>query len=329
MIDDVRVTFAALSRGPPTPRSSRVLALPERSGVWVGVDEEQHPHLLLEAPDTRIAAIKVDALDVASREFVISGQLHRVCDISCRLHLLNDVFDHFIVAVLDRADRSGVAPSDAVGIVLDEWSVFLSVSDRPAGRREHAALLAEAARARRHCRPRPEWALPAWTGRARARHDFRRGWTALEVKATLAHTGNDVTIHGVDQMAQPDQGSLYLHFVRLEYAVDGGSSVRREVDHLLAAGIPAESLYRAISDSGVKLGDFLEEEHGFAVRERHTIPVNETTPRIVAASFENASVPAGVIDISYRIDLTTALSRAIDAASYGRVIARLATSDDQ
>jgi hypothetical protein len=137
-----------------------------------------------------------------------------------------------------------------------------------------------------------------------------------------------ITIHGEDQLLEPDDGQLFLHLVRLEEVPDGGRSVSTLVDELLAAGAPAQSLFEALTAAGIPPAELAAiDTVRFDVRERMTFPVDDQMPRIVPASFSDGARPVGVIDVTYRINLDHVLDRALDDAGYNAMVQRLAAGD--
>jgi hypothetical protein len=108
--------------------------------------------------------------------------------------------------------------------------------------------------------------------------------------------------------------------VRLEEVPAGGESVATLVDRLLTAGVSAEGLYAGVSASGVSITDLpATASLCFEVRERFTIRVDDSTPRIIPASFVDRAVPKGVVDLNYAIDLDHVSNRAISQNDYRRL----------
>jgi hypothetical protein len=185
------------------------------------------------------------------------------------------------------------------------------------GREKLAATIGELLVLLDIVRTDPGRRVDCWLGPLGGRHDFRRGSIAIEVKTTRAHTSREVTIHGEDQLDEPENGSLHLHFVRLEHVPSGGASLVSIVDDLLCTGVAADSLFEALAASGVPVSELAATaDIPFEVRERLTIPVDQTTPRIVPASFLGGSSPLGITDLSYTINLDSSLDRALGPGAY-------------
>jgi Putative PD-(D/E)XK family member, (DUF4420) len=326
MIDEVRLKFMALRDEEAPPRDElKVMPLGEVPEAFLGLDDTQRPHLLL-ATDEDQTALRSDiaALEVGSRVLTIAGAPRAFLDIGCLVASVAEVFDHFIVAVIDRLEAGAERPVTAVGKVLDQWRHFLVAASGPPGRDKLATVFGELLVVLDVVRVSGT-GIRAWVGPFGSRHDLRDASTAVEVKTTRSHSARIVTVHGEDQLLEPDNGTLYLHLVRLEAVPDGGRSVSSLVDEILAAGAPAQELFHALATAGIPPVD-LPAVDGvrFDVRERTTFPVDERLPRIVPGSFVHGTRPVGVIDLSYRVELDHALEWALDDVSYGDVVRRLA-----
>ena len=207
----------------------------------------QRPHLLLASGDDQPAlSSDIAALEVRSRVLTIAGAPRAFLDIGCLVQSVAEVFDHFIVAVIDRLEAGAERPAIAVGEVLDQWRHFLVAASGPPGRDKLASVFGELLVVLDVVRVTGA-GIGAWVGPSGSRHDLRHASTAVEVKTTRSHTARVVTVHGEDQLLEPDDGTLYLHLVRLEAVPDGGRSVSNLVDEILAAGAPAQELFHALA----------------------------------------------------------------------------------
>lgn len=326
MIDDVRMTFTALrDAGPPASDGLSVLRTELDERVYLGLDDLGHPHLLVVAGDGDPPESDVATLDIRKRTLSIGGTQRTMVDVSCLFEALAEVFDHFVVAIIERLRTPGVQASEAVGAVLEKWRLFLTPVGAPPGRDKLAALFAELALLRDVVARDPQSRIECWVGPFGGRHDLRRDDTAVEVKMTRSHTSRVVTIHGEDQLLEPEDGALYLHLIRLEEVADAGRSVSMLVDGLLDAGVVAEDLFAALVAAGLPPADLPHADHvRFDIRERLTIPVEAETPRIVPDTFAGGARPVGVVDVSYRIDLDHVLDRALDESGLAAIVATLA-----
>lgn len=326
MIDEVRLAFAALAtHGRTEHHGLATLAIDSVKGVYLAVDDQSRQHLLLETDTEAQIDAGVTTLAVSTRPLRIAEREIRALDITCLFTSLSEVFDHFAAAVIQRMAVASEKPADALKSVLASWKNFLVPPSGPPGVDKIAATLGELLVVRDAVKGSGLVDIGFWSGPLGQRHDLRGGSTAMEVKTSRAHTGYRVTIHGEDQLVPPEDGKLYLHFVRLELVHGGALRLTSLVDELLDSGVSAEQLFNALSASGVAAVDLpATDKTTFDVLERMTLLVDDQTPRIVPASFIAGQRPPGVIDISYVIDLSQSAARALKDDAYKNVIVNLA-----
>jgi Putative PD-(D/E)XK family member, (DUF4420) len=327
LIDDVRLALTALrSRDIPAPGDLSVVAVAGRPDVLVGLDELRRSHLLLRLDGSREGSPTSDvaALQISIRPLAVDGRSSPYLDVTCLFESVTEVFEHFIAAVLDRMTAAGDEPVTALRGVLEKWRQFLVPAGGPPGRDKLAAVLGELLVVRDLASIDASRALQAWVGPFGSRHDFRRANTALEIKTTQSHTSRRVTIHGEDQLEEPDGGTLYLHLVRLEHVAASGDSVASIADDLFARGVAVDAVFDALAAAGVPPAELAATaEIRFDVRERLTVPIDDATPRLVSSSFAHGARPVGIVDLSYVIDLDHVLGRALTDQSYHSLLSEL------
>jgi hypothetical protein len=330
VIDAVRLTTAALreARTPPAGEL-RVRALPGApGGTFLGLDAEGRSHLLIESADRTEASTATAAVTMGHRVLEIGGHARGMVDIVCEIPAVSEVFDHFIAAVVERLRETGDPPVTVVLEIVERWRRLLAGETGAPGRDRLAAIFGELLVLLDVVRADPRRRVDVWVGPHGGRHDLRRGDLAIEVKTTRSHTARVVTVHGEDQLLEPEGGSLYLQLVRLEDVPEGGGSVPELVDGLLTSGAPAGEVFDAVAASGLVPADYpAAATIRFDVRERLTVPVDDETPRIVPATFAAGARPVGVVDLVYRLDLDHSLGRALDPSAYTRLIVGLAGAE--
>lgn len=322
MIDDVRIAFTALrSQKPPSGTDLTILQVSAVAGVYVGLDEQSRQHLLLARENDTAPTTDIATIAVSTRNLIINGVNNDLVDVVCLFPSLAEVFDYFIVAVIERHQRVDETPTEAMEAVLQEWRQFLTASPGPPGHDKIATLIGELLVAVDAVDVGGATAFSSWIGPSGARHDFRQGSSAIEVKTTRSHTGYRITVHGEDQLMSPDDGRLFVHLVRLEFVPGSGHSVVSLVNYLISKGISAERLFLALANSKMLATDLpTTADVTFEVRERLTLPVDDQMPRIVPNSFVSGKRPAGVLDLSYVVDLESQLDRALTAAAYSDLL---------
>jgi hypothetical protein len=326
MIDDVRQAYAALHARPiddAGPDALAVLRVSDDPEVYLGLDAEGRSHLLVPSGTGEVPAPGIATLEVNVRPLRIDRRTITFLDVVCLYRAVAEVFDHFVVAVIELLDGGATADA-ALASVLEGWKRFLVSAGGPPGRDRLAQIFGELLVVQEVVSTAPATGLSAWSGPHGGRHDFRRGALALEVKTTLAHTSRLVTIHGLDQLVEPEGGRLVLHLVRLEEVASGGLDVARLVDDTLAAGAPAEELFRLLAAAGLPPADVTASAGvRFDVRERISFPVDPRMPRIVPSTFAAGAVPVGVVDVSYVIDLDHCLDSALPDADHHDLVSEL------
>ena len=290
---------------------------------WGGVYHAWNEHLILEVTDGDGVPDSIDAVGVQLRELSVGGSIRRLLDVACRVRPLTDVFEHFAAAVIDHLVRHPSSPSAAVSTVLNTWRRFLHVSaGLQLGRDALAGLFGELLVLLDLTRTGPTAGVAAWAGADRARHDFRTADTAVEVKTTLADTGAVVAVHGLNQLDEPNGGSLHLHFVRLELVAGAGQAVADLVEEILAAGAPPAELYASLDNFGLPVDQIgATSRTTFVVRERATMKVGGGFPRLVPADLSTGQLMPGVTDVAYRINLSHSLPGRIDDTQYRELLA--------
>ena len=317
MIDEVRSAFMALRTQESTGPDLKVLAFNALSGAYAGIDESTRQHVLLAVQTDTPLPAGIPALSMGKRTLVIGGVQTTFLDIICMYESLGEVFDHFVSAVLEHSVATGQDAAESVTTVLERWKNFLTAAQKPPGRDKLASVFGELLVVLDIVREANTADISYWLGPFGGRHDVRSGSTAIEVKTSQAHTSRKVTIHGEDQLVAPDNGRLYLHFVRLEQVPGNGRSVSSVVDELLMAGVPAETLFNAIAAAGIPVSQLpAAAEMTFDVRERLTLPIDGRTPRIIPESFAEGHRPLGVVDINYTIDLDPSLDLVLNRENY-------------
>jgi hypothetical protein len=328
VIDAVRLALTAVrTRDVPESGELTVVELQGAPGVLLGVDHLRRPHMLLGLSELGATELTRDisALQLGVRTLSVGGETHSFLDVTCLFQSVADVFEHFVAAVADRVNaRLGDAPN-ALTEVLEKWKQFLIPAETPIGRGKLAATLGELLVLRDIVRADPSRRVDSWVGPSGARHDFRRGSVALEVKTTRAHTSHEVTIHGEDQLERPEDGFLYLHFVRLEEVPSGGETVQSLIDDLLSSGATADRLFEALTAAGIPVAELAAtSDTSFQVRERLTLPIDDEAARIVPSSFVGGARPSGVVDLSYVISLDHFIDRSLTDSDYRQLIVHFA-----
>lgn len=326
VIDGVRAGFAALLEAGPPASGFDVLSVPELPpGMRLAIDSEAHPNLIIDVSGRHGSRESTEALSVKFLPLGIDGIVAKRLIVACPIEELFMVFDQFVAAIADLATETNVSPDKAAISVIEKWQALLSKKGLPPGGSKVASVIAEMLVLVDCLKQDPLGRVDQWVGPSSQRHDFRRGKTAVEVKSTLQHTGMKVTINGADQLLAPKGGELYIHFVRLEPVPGGDLTLGTLTDRSVANGADRLELHEKLAQVGIPITRLSElEDHQFELRDRITIQVGPSTPRIVPASFVGGETPKGTDDITYKCDLGVVADEKITAAEWQEVVGRLA-----
>jgi hypothetical protein len=195
----------------------------------------------------------------------------------------------------------------AVVAALDRWQWFWGVEADRLSEQDALGLFAELWFLHR-------WeggggaAVDAWTASAGSRHDFQ--WTArsVEVKATGRRADGAVVhrIQHLDQLADPEQGTLFLFSVRVvrdELARNTlPDLVDRVTDGLRGDGPAKELFARKLGERGYSPAFRRLHETPYRILGEHMYSVRPGFPRLTLDSFASG-LPEGIGDVSYVLDM--------------------------
>ena len=295
--------------------------------VRIAIGPQGEPRLLVPvgrpARGTTVAGSR--NLLLVRSSFRSSGKLEHFIDITLGNPRLAQVFTELVEEILKRLE-SGEGPETAIhGTIQDFRNLLDRTPECEIPMTKLGGLIGELVILEKLTAMRPE-ALDGWTGPIGQRHDFRRRDIAIEVKTSLRSDATRVTIHGPEQMLPPSDGHLNLAHVRLE-PVDGG---------LLSVA----ELHRAIIDYGAD--EFVLDERlaalgcrdpqaeewnavRFALEGIEIYAVTADFPSITTASFPGGILPAGIVTLTYEIDLTTARPHLLDPVHMDAVLSEFAS----
>lgn len=219
---------------------------------------------------------------------------------------LDPVFAELAVAILRRVD-DGDSPQSAVANAIRDFRELLREPTRPkVDDSTILGLVGELFILNRLVSINTN-AINAWVGPLGQRHDFKRSAHGLEVKTSNRLDSTIITIHGIDQLAAPEGGTLALAHVRTELAEDGGLSVSALVRSLESAGADLSKLQQRLSQLGC-LDPHAPEWNRlmWAAPVYSMYDVGPGFPRVIHSSFSSGSLPAGINAMQYCLDVTHA-----------------------
>lgn len=138
-----------------------------------------------------------------------------------------------------------------------------------------------------------------WSATRMGSHDIECDEESCEVKSTCKRYGAEITIAGQHQLVH--KKPLYLYFLRMEESQEG-VSVNDMKQRLIQVGYDAGKLENELQYQGLEFGASIRDKK-FKILEKRKYIVDESFPCITRESFKNNSLPAGVTQIIYTIDV--------------------------
>ncbi|EJM63031.1 hypothetical protein PMI29_03504 [Pseudomonas sp. GM49] len=265
-----------------------------------------------------------DKLSVSITSLAVAGKNVLFIDIMCLERALDPVFAELVEAILRRVEN-GVSPNAAVTSAIHDFQELLKAVSGPEitesailGLVGELFILHELASI--NCT-----AIETWVGPLEQRHDFRRHVHALEVKTSRRLDATRVSIHGIDQLEPPTGGSLTLAHIKIERAEDGELSVAALVKRLHDIFVDKSTLQQRLAGIGCQNPSAPEWNRiTYSSPVMTVFQVVPGFPGITRASFASGSLPSGVGDLEYSIDLTHATAYELSESERRTAFERIA-----
>ncbi|MGY0556574.1 PD-(D/E)XK motif protein [Lysobacter sp. A421] len=281
------------------------------------------PRLLVPCSSTiRLAAQEAQNLSLELVRLTIEGNSGIFIDLTCVDGRLESVFAELASEILKRL-QAGASPSIAVtGGIRDFRDLLSQAHPNDVSDEVIAGLVGELFVLSRLCNEDVD-ALHAWTGPDAERHDFRRARHAIEVKTSLRADRKVVSIHGIEQLSAPSDGTLVLFHVRIERTASGLLSVGKLVDDLIALGIHEPTLRTRLGELGCHDHHANEwNRRSFNLEGVSAYNVGPGFPAITREAFAAGKPPSGLTNIAYDVDLQFAAAFELDDDGVDGVIER-------
>jgi len=295
-----------------TPDSTvHLAAVPiSANDAWVAVDHEGLRHLLLRVPDG------TEAPPTVTRGLRVTVARHRVqdrdpadyLDLTC---LSDDLAPTFTAVAADIGDEiEAVQPNQRVAVVLSSlgrWQWFWGVETDRLTEQDALGLFAELWFLHRWEGSSPE-AIEAWTASTGSRHDFQWRERSVEVKATGRRADGAVLhrIQHLDQLADPEQGDLYLFSLRIVRDELAHNTLPNVVDRIIEGlrgnAEAKDCLARKLGQRGYSPAFRRQHETPYRILGENMYRVGQGFPRFTVDSFVGGLQP-GIADVSYMIDM--------------------------
>jgi hypothetical protein len=152
-------------------------------------------------------------------------------------------------------------------------------------------------------------AIVEWSGPFGGVVDIKTPTGDYEVKSTISRYGSVINISGQFQLAASTGKPLQLIHFRFE-PVDDGLSIDLVCDRLVTLGIDASMLENGLQQLGMEAGCSARKEE-YNVLEARCYVVDGSFPRVVPESFVAGTLPAGVVQLEYKVDLSGLASQGL------------------
>lgn len=276
--------------------------------VRYAIGNQGQPRLLIPVGARTLSnrLVSTSKLMASMSNFKVSGKGMVFIDLMCLDRALDIVFSELAEEILRRI-REGHAPMQAVIESIEDFRELLrEKSSNKISSSKILGVIGELEAMRRLAIYNPA-AAETWAGPYELRHDFRRNSHALEVKTSGRSDATRVSIHGIDQLLPPTGGTLHLVHVRLERVESGPLSVGAIFDDLIKLGADQCALKKGLELLGCTNPQSPEWNRlTFTLAGLKFYSINNNFPRITGSSFEDGSIPAGLSDLEYQVDLSHA-----------------------
>jgi hypothetical protein len=260
-----------------------------------------------------------------SFETLVEGSSHvRFMMLRSEQEELDRVFNRIADAILDRIEAGGTV-TQVVSNVLDEFRKLLNRKMGRLSDEEFAGLIGELEFMLKAAKLGP-MALETWTGPDKARHDFTGSVVDVEVKASWSVKPQAVRIHGLQQLLAAESKRLILAVFGMERTGTGGKTLCDLITELTQAGIASDALTSKLEDAGVNDPSEYDAKRflpaGFRI-----FDIRDDFPKLTESSFVGASLPSGIRQVDFTVDLGVASSFMMDEEAADELVRQMVTPD--
>lgn len=285
----------------------------------LGANGEPRLLLPLSGEDKPSLVQGAPALDVTVSEYSESGQPKRFLDLTCLMAELETVFAEVTEQILERVARGANCVEATRSTIEDFRALLIRPPSNDVSREKTAGLVGELLVLNRLLARSAE-AWQSWNGPESDRHDFAKGSNALEVKVTMRKGKRTISVNGLEQLAEPAGGRLFLQHFEMEAAASGILSVSGLGRSVLAGASKPEKVKELLSAIGCRdVDDIAWNATSFRLENETLYEIGEGFPRLVSSSFPQGVSPKGVSGVSYVADLSEATNFRIESEASGEI----------
>jgi hypothetical protein len=290
----------------------RVAGLPANRPVYLAVDSRGRRHLLVQIPDSTgpLNQRETRSLEVTTARFRVGTNPESLfVDLLCTDPAQHSTFCAIAQDLIRSIGQSFEPLRDSILSALARWRAFWTVKAGGMSREEVLGLFGEMWFLRRWCGTVDTTILKGWQPTGSSRHDFQWPSSSVEVKTAATQSAGPPLhrISSLEQLADPEQGKLYLFSLQVCDDALAMNTLQTLVDSLIA---DLQSDFQALDEFNTKLAarGYSPADCQFASRSLRILGerlycVDPIFPRIIRESFGASGAPLGVVRITYDLDL--------------------------
>ncbi len=263
-------------------------------------------------------------LAVSTTTFTLNAKAQRFLDIMCLSLELEEVFGNVVNEIVKRV-KNGTGRIEAVRTTVADYRLLLAARILPnLDRSLIVGLIAELLTLNKLLEISSS-AWRTWRGPLGDRHDFRSENTSLEVKASQGVGSLVISISSIQQLEAPLGGTLHLLHYMLEPVASGLLTVSALGERALALADDPSGLRRILIELGcLDVSSDEWNKYSFRLENESLYRVDDLFPRVVPSTFAGGAQPAGVGDVTYKVDLSHASKSKCISREYDELISDLA-----
>lgn len=281
--------------------------------VFLAADHEGAPHLLLELAGERreFNDDRSRGLHVVAHPLRVEGRPEApFIDVRSTDPAGRELFRLVTTEIVDAVER-GIPPAESVEQTIARWRRFWGdVPEQGLSPEQVRGLFGELWFLLFWLLPSDHRHIEHWFGFEQGRHDFQWPHLAVECKATTSVRGHIHRINGIDQLAIPERGNLYLFSLRVREEGSASNSLVTLVERALATLKGNDALVDQLELGLARSGYSPAHANRYRTMTFHVVDerlyqVGDGFPRLTPTSFAGG-VPTGIERIEYDINLGTA-----------------------
>jgi hypothetical protein len=272
-------------------------ALPIETPAWI-FREDASFGVAVELTNGSLIAEGFSGARLVTADRLVNGEQRRLLRLESSMHALRNEFA-VVCAQLVMPGVDGESRARLIADPLAWWERWRTLLGNAVVTQSSHAILAELLAVERLL---SHGKKVEWSGPQGGSIDIVTSSAGYEVKSTISRYDSRIHVAGQFQLALSENRPLFLLHYRFE-PTPSGESVNSVCRRLTAAGFSAELLDGLLTLCGLEAGCSARNET-FTLLESRLFPVNKSFPRITPESFSGGTLPPGVVQVEYQVDLS-------------------------